>query len=106
VDRGRRAWRTAIAVALRKICQEVGKVARLGAGRVSAALGEEAPELEQVRAVGGERVAGKPPLELEVSEEIEHQRLVALGRLRVGCRARWRNRGHTKYFRGQPLVPP
>jgi hypothetical protein len=41
--------------------------------------------LQQVRAVGLERVAREPALELEVGEEVEHQVLERLGRRgRVG----------------------
>ena len=41
--------------------------------RVGAGLAQERAELHQVRAVGLERVARQPALELEVGEEVEHQ---------------------------------
>src|SRR3954447_25081592 len=39
---------------------------------------EPVPELQQVGAVGLERVAGEPALELEVGEEVEHEMLIRL----------------------------
>ena len=43
--------------------------------RVHLAPAQELPELQQVRAVGLQRVARQAPLELEVGEELEHERL-------------------------------
>jgi hypothetical protein len=91
---------------LSQVGEKIGEVAGRGVGRVTTAPGQEPPELEQVGAVGGERVAGEPALELEVREEVQHQRLVALrGLVSVGRLAWRRNRGHAKYFRSRPPVP-
>ena len=46
--------------------------------RVVAVAHEEVAELQEVGAVGLERVARQPPLELEVGEEVEHVMLEAL----------------------------
>ena len=53
----------------------------LGGQDVGAAAVQERAELQQVRAVGLERVARQAPLELEVREEVEH---VVLERARLG----------------------
>ena len=45
--------------------------------RVGTALGEKGPVLQQVGAVGVERVAREPTLELQVGEKVEHQALEA-----------------------------
>ena len=60
VDGRGRAGRSAVAVALRQVRQEVGEVARLGGGRILPSLAEEAAELQQVGPVGGERVPREP----------------------------------------------
>src|SRR5919108_2211811 len=104
VDRRGRRGRAPVAVALREVRQEVGEIGGLGLGGVPPSLGQKAAELQQVRAIGGQRVAGEPALELEMSQEVQYERLVALGGLRDGL-ALGRNRGHAKYFRGRAPVP-
>jgi len=50
-------------------------------GRRAAAGADEGAEMQQVGSVCVERVAGEAALELEVGEEVEHQRLeVGVGR--------------------------
>ena len=75
-------WRSKPAPARRRplgeVGEKVGEVIGTRIGGVPVPLGEEAAELEQVRAIGGERVAGQPTLELQVSKEVQDQRLVAL----------------------------
>ena len=64
-----------VAVARSERGEEVGEVRAGGIRRVGVPLVEEGAELEQVGAVGGERVARQPALELEVGEEVEDERL-------------------------------
>ena len=60
---------------------------------------EETAELEQVRAVGLERVARQPALEFEVGEEVQHQVLEGL-QLRGAL-----DRGHGAAFAQPPSSP-
>ena len=76
VDRGGGGWR--LAIALRETGEEVRDVGARGARRRLSTSVEEAPELEQVRSVGLQRIARQPALELEVGEEVEHQMLERL----------------------------
>ena len=73
-QRGRRD-RWALAGARGQLGQERREVAVPGLPHVQPAAVEELPELEQVRAIGLERVAREAPLELEVGEEVERQPL-------------------------------
>ena len=52
--------------------RNAGELAVLGGERRRCRGGQERAELQQVRAVGLERVARQPALELEVGEEVEH----------------------------------
>ena len=93
VDRRRRARRALVTVAGRQLGEELGDVERRRVGRADVALGEKAPVLEKVGAIGGEGVVGQPALELEVGEEVEDQRLEArVGALDASCRRGARSR--------------
>ena len=106
MDRRRRAGRSAVPVSLRELREEVREIARPRVGGVSLAFGQEPAELEQVRPVGRERVAGETALELEMREEVEDQALIALGCLRLRSPTRGgRNRRHTQYFSARRRVP-
>ena len=62
----------------REVGEEVRDVAAVRLDRAHAARArQEHPVLQQVGAVGVERVARQPALELEVGEEVEHERLEA-----------------------------
>ena len=63
----------ALAVTAGELGHEGGEVGVLELERVLARLLQVRAELQQVRAVGLERVAGEPALELEVGEEVEHE---------------------------------
>jgi hypothetical protein len=80
-DGGRRAPGAA-AVSLRvrgdsrrQVGEEVSDVGALDRGRGAPAGADEGAELQEVGPVGVEGVAGQSALELEVGEEVEHQRL-------------------------------
>src|SRR5437588_1872040 len=53
--------------------EELGDVTVAGGGGLQAPAIEEAPELEQVRAVGLERVPRQSPLQLQIGEKVEDQ---------------------------------
>src|SRR5206468_1660558 len=74
-------------VAARQVGEEVGHVGARGGDWRHVARVEEAAVLEQVGAVGLERVARQPALELQVRQEIEHQVLErpGVGGLEDGC---------------------
>jgi hypothetical protein len=61
----------------RQALEEIGDVACLGVERGQFALLQEAPELQQVRAVRIEGVTRQPALKLQVGEEVEHEVLEA-----------------------------
>ena len=71
LQRGGRHRRAALAAG-RQLGQEGAEVGVLDVDDVDAATAEEGPELQQVGAIGLERVARQPALELEVGEEVEH----------------------------------
>jgi hypothetical protein len=66
-----------MAVAGRKVGEKVGNVGALRVRGATMTPGQEGPELKQVGSIGRERVAGQPPFELQVGEEVEHERLEA-----------------------------
>ncbi len=70
-ERGRRSRRRR----KRQLGQKRGKVAVAGLDGAQAAAVQELAEREQVRAVGVERVARQPPLELEIGEKVEEEML-------------------------------
>jgi hypothetical protein len=74
----------ALLAAGRQLGQELRQLAMGDPGSGQPAPIEELPELEQVRAVGIERVARQPPLELEIGEEVEDQWLDPDGDRRRG----------------------
>ena len=76
MDRGGRRG-PLVAVADRQAGEEVADVAGARIDRRHIALGEKAPELQQVGAVCLECVAREAALELEVGEEVEHEVLEA-----------------------------
>ena len=71
------------AVAGGEVGEELGDVGRPHRERVGFVRGEEFPVLEQVGAVGVQRVAREAPLQLQVGEEVEDEALEALARLRA-----------------------
>ena len=75
MDRRRRAGRAAVAG--RQIGEEVADVGRARRERVEPVVGEELAVLEQVGAVGVQRVAREAPLQLQVGEEVEDEALEA-----------------------------
>jgi len=97
VDRG--GGRGRLAVALREAGEEVGDVGARRVHRRLPARVQEAPELEQVRAVGLERVARQAALELEVREEVQHQVL------ETAATAGSRGDGHDKAFVRASIIP-
>ena len=58
---------------------ELGEPGVVERQRVAPGPAQPFAELQQVGAVGLERVARQPALELEVGEEVEHEVLVGLG---------------------------
>src|SRR5207342_157607 len=82
VDGRGRARRAAVAGG--QLGEEVGDVGRAGGERIRLAPGKELPKLVKIRAVRVERVAGEPPLEFEVGEEVEDQPLELGDRLGGG----------------------
>ena len=75
VDRRCRAGGAAVAGG--QVGEEVGDVGRPGLQRVAVVLGEELAVLEQVGAVGVQRVAREAALQLQVGEEVEDEALEA-----------------------------
>ena len=63
---------------------ELGEPGVVEAQRVAPGPAQPVAELQQVGAVGLERVAREPALELEVGEEVEHEVVVGLGAGRSG----------------------
>ena len=59
----------------REVGEEVGDVGPLDLRRAAAPRREEHAELEQIGAVGVERVPREPALELQIGQEVEDQRL-------------------------------
>ena len=76
------------AVAGREVGEELGDVGRPHRERVGFVRGEELAVLEQVGAVGVQRVAREAALQLQVGEEVEDEALEALARLRPARRGR------------------
>src|SRR5271157_6523212 len=70
-ERGRRRGRRSFG----ELGQERRQIAVARLKRAHPAAVEEGAELEEIRAVGLERVARKSPLELEIGEEVERQML-------------------------------
>ncbi len=66
-----------MAVAGRQVGEEVGDIGPLGLRGAAVALGQEGAVLEQIGSIGRERVVRQAPLEFQVREEVEHQRLEA-----------------------------
>ena len=66
-----------MAVPGRQVGEEVGDIGPLRLRGAAVALGQEGPVLEQIGPIGRERVASQATLELQVREEVEHQRLEA-----------------------------
>ena len=78
----------ALRAAGRQLGEKAGELGVAERRRVEAVAREEVAELQQVGAVGLQRVARQAALELEVGEEVEH---VVLERARGGC---WAGDGH------------
>jgi hypothetical protein len=74
VDRRGRAGR-AVPLPGRQLGEELGDVGRSRLQRVALVGGEELAVLEEVGAVGVERVAGQAPLQLQVGEDVEDDAL-------------------------------
>jgi hypothetical protein len=67
---GRHRW--AVLAAGRQLAQEGAEVLVVDLGDIDAAAPEERPQLQQVRAIGLQRVAREPALELQVGQEVQH----------------------------------
>ncbi len=69
MHRGGRTWWTTVAGC--EVGEEVADVGWTGSQRIELVRTKKFAVLEQVSAVGVERVAGETPLQLEVGEEVE-----------------------------------